>query len=902
MKIPFECPKCGRQMETEASNAGKQRMCPGCGRRVTIPGETTSALQVAPAAALPAPAQARERATQGITVPSAQKGKGSKPLVAVGIAAGVLLLAVVLYMLFFSGSPAITPGGETAGVHGQGADGTGETKPGWPPQVKVESARMTRSSESLTYPWSGTFRVWSLRLVLRNTGRSNLILSNLCILLESNSDESSYEGMVQMRTSSEEREGLFESGVNETAKHFVVYNAQRNDEDNDALFQKSGTMITFTTRSSDTPIDPSFGTIRAGERFVLCLEFKLGTMLKDEFLSTVKFVSPILQSAGASEDSGVILVIDFKRPGTESHEGDWPLASSTELSLDFDSLAGQVKDSKSTVITRVIAVNYLANIYGKRAAGELQTRLLTVNEAKGEVRAAAIQALGRIKDGGSVAKLCEIASDSEQAEGLRNLAAAMLGTIGSTSAIEVLTRCALHGEDNLSESAISALGNIGGPAAIEALSKMVRDENFELPAAAASALGDCGSLAVPVLAKTVKDKPIAVAKAAVRALGKLLKREDIKAEGSGEESRIKYTEQLRGAEPAMTGASARTSINALAGALLDKRDDVAKAAVDTLVDVPGTRASQALLVALDRETEVVVELIKAVSRRREPEAPEHILKYLQPSARSKVVKAAIDAAVNLNIGRAEAKLKELAGKGGKSVRCKAVEAMGELKAVGARALLAQILSDTSEPEDLREKALSALMKLPGGCDEHILRKIGANKEDTLRWKCLEHLCNSDSDMSLAVVRLATKERDDSGKWRRDRLKEKLDQAQRKLKYTSLAERLTALDVEERRRAADEIEEKKDRSALPALKKAVAAERDCATLWRFCGAIEALECRDIDLVPPLLARLRSDDKALARAAAGVLRYITGLHNGPYKQENEAEIAEDIREWEKWWESR
>ena len=38
MSITFRCSTCGKQLAAKESSAGKQKTCPKCGQRVTVPG------------------------------------------------------------------------------------------------------------------------------------------------------------------------------------------------------------------------------------------------------------------------------------------------------------------------------------------------------------------------------------------------------------------------------------------------------------------------------------------------------------------------------------------------------------------------------------------------------------------------------------------------------------------------------------------------------------------------------------------------------------------------------------------------------------------------------------------------------------------------------------------------
>ena len=88
----------------------------------------------------------------------------------------------------------------------------------------------------------------------------------------------------------------------------------------------------------------------------------------------------------------------------------------------------------------------------------------------------------------------------------------------------------------------------------------------------------------------------------------------------------------------------------------------------------------------------------------------------------------------------------------------------------------------------------------------------------------------------------------------------------------------------------------------AVKRAVERETDDSVLWQLRAALLTLECRDLDLVPPLLGKLKSDNEELVLAAAAILRDITGVKNGPYSEEDDEERVEDVQAWQAWWAAR
>ncbi len=754
-------------------------------------------------------------------------------------------------------------------------------------QIEILSTRLTRSSESLIYPYSGSYRVWTLRLVLKNTGPNILVFGDLCGLFESDSDGSTYEGMIQSR--------------HDFPGYFGVSNMQQNDEDNDFVHRQTGNLVNWKL-SQEKPITPSFGGLPPGERFVLLLKFKMLTMIKDKFLSSVKFVSPVLYAPGVEKGPAVLLICNFSRPKETDGDSEWQPTGQSQVSLDFGTLSRLSQDNSALTAMRVVAINRLTAIYGQKGAAALRTRLLLANENRGEPRAAAIIALGKIEDIASIETLCKILSDDEESGGIRGRASTALGNIRSEKALDSLAICTRSENEYLSEKAIAAIGKIGGVRSINILKDLLYDKDFSKSSQAATALKDCGPASVELLAKAITDKRTDVAKASVQALGEMLenKPENKTDEHQEDDNEVEIARRLRNGNPGLSAENCSVALAAMEQALKDHREDVEKAAAIVLSEVPGSDASEVILRAIEKRFGPIPELIDALVTRREPEGPKLILAFLQSSVPQNNCKAAIEATVKLEIKQGIDKLIILARKGNDEVRSAAVDALGKMKADEARGIPEEILNNKSLEESLRKDALTALNNMPRGAGESVILTLAADKKDPLRWDFLECLCKYRSNPAQAAVRSALDETDDESKWRRESLQQVYDRFRELGSTPTIADRLASSFETERQNAANEISKKKDVSQLPALKRAVIAERAASPLWSMGKALSALECRDRDLVSPLLKNLKSKEDEVVLASASILRYITGLHNGPFEGETDTELAEDVKAWQSWWE--
>ncbi len=550
--------------------------------------------------------------------------------------------------------------------------------------------------------------------------------------------------------------GLLVNG-GDLSTRFGVSNYQENGEDNEARFTIRGSLLTFS--SGEDLVNPSFGSLRAGNRLVLCLDFKLGTMLRDEFLNSVYVLSPILYQPGARQGRASIVLCQFTRRGKSGAENDqWQPGKMETLSLDYDSLAATVQDNRAPSFRRTVAVALLAQLHPDRACEPLRTRLSTINESCGEVRASAIATLGHLKDVGAVESLCKNVGDASQPNGIRRLSAMALGNFRDPKAVAALTGAVRDSDEHVSEAAISALGESGRDDALDALRRLLTDGQFARSAATAGALGHYGERAVAVLVQGVADHRVDVAAASATALGHLLTpplsphrdnaendrvRDPFDLASDSKDPKAEKTQRLRDGTPAIQGDEGSAALDALEKALQSERTNVAEAAASALADVPGARAADILLRAVRSGGGPRVKIIEALANRGE--------------------------------GRAEDRLIALAAKGDQDVRTAAVKALGELDPESARPVLTAILADKAEPEALRRAAFNGLTKPGGGIPEATLLRVGAECRDPLRWSCLEKLAKLKSPQARDVVNLALAETDKENKWQRESLKRSVNE-------------------------------------------------------------------------------------------------------------------------------
>lgn len=161
-----------------------------------------------------------------------------------------------------------------------------------------------------------------------------------------------------------------------------------------------------------------------------------------------------------------------------------------------------------------------AESLGKIGLPALRPLTERLHHTSAEVRRAAVQALGQLRDKQAIQPL--IAS-LEDREGLvRGEAAGALGVLGDPEAIEPLVVCLRDEVVAVRIASASALGKLGDKRAVGGLIACLRDSEPAPRAAAVEALGRLGDpAAVGSLIPCLRDEEFAVRRAAVDALGKL---------------------------------------------------------------------------------------------------------------------------------------------------------------------------------------------------------------------------------------------------------------------------------------------------------------------------------------------------------------------------------------------
>ncbi len=898
--IAVSCKGCGKRFRAPAAAAGRRGKCPQCGAAIEVPHASEAAPPVVTArpvagAAQGAPVAAALPAasTPDLTV-AARKGTKVAIIGAAGLV-GVIVLAIVGYVIFFGQSGGRSDLGPVGGPAPAGA--SAQTLDDWmrrerrlpdlPKRIvgqlplEVVSVRMARGEESFNiYPSHGTMRVYTVRAVLRNTGSKPLVLGGTAALVESNADGLAYDGVIQgheAMSSPFQRtalRGRLPFGGTGPRNAFVVSQYQPVDDDNDcSISLVLGDLVLF---SSGGARSPSFGVLAPGERCVLVLNFKLVRIVKDEFLRSAFFASPVVYAPSEAEGPAAMLVWQFKPPAGGNLDGTWTMAKFHQSPLDQASLETLAQNDEIHPFMRVLGASWLGELHGPAGFAALRTRLPLANERAGDVRAAAISALGRARDTGSAGVFRKMLRDPEEPVGIRARAAAALGHLGLEEALDDLVavvRAEVKAEDDkkLDNDAIRAIGCIGTPRAIQLLAGIVKGADLDRASSALSALEDCGSPAVPVVIEAARDSRERVAERAATALGYLMKTRQEKDRTepalsllqSDDEADETRAARIRDGSPDLPEADCRTLMAALEQSLSNSSSGVRNTAAGALAKVPGKAAGETICRIIAASSNPPSALLEALGQRREPNAAAMLSRFIRPDAPKEPCETA----------------------------CRV---LGNLRAAEARGDLEKLAMNTAAQDPVRQAALRALEKLEGGPGEACLLALAREVKGSLRWDALERLCDWRSSAAQAAVAAAIAETDPGGKYRRDELQKRRDRAAARGSPT-LASRLASKDDGDRAEAISEVRDRRDRSALPDLKRAAVAETDPACLWRVRAALADLGCRDRDLVRPMVDKLKSGPENIRRPVAAILRYLTGITDGPFTNETDTEIAEDIAAW-------
>ncbi len=137
---------------------------------------------------------------------------------------------------------------------------------------------------------------------------------------------------------------------------------------------------------------------------------------------------------------------------------------------------------------RQAAAEALGEIKDPRSVGPLITHL---DHSDRELQQAAIQALSQIEDGRAVESL--LARLEDQAPEVRQAASWALGNIKDERAVAPLVARLEHSDHEIRQAAIQVLGQIGDERAVESLLTRLEDRDREIQQTAAEALSEIGS-------------------------------------------------------------------------------------------------------------------------------------------------------------------------------------------------------------------------------------------------------------------------------------------------------------------------------------------------------------------------------------------------------------------------
>jgi len=378
---------------------------------------------------------------------------------------------------------------------------------------------------------------------------------------------------------------------------------------------------------------------------------------------------------------------------------------------------------------RAAAAEVLGEIKNPKAVVHL---IEALRDEDAGLRWAAAKALGEMKAPEAVSHLIQALKDEDEA--VRWAAARALGEMKAPEAVPHLIQALKDEDEAVRRAAVRALGEMKAPEAVSHLIEALRDEDRGLRRAAAEALGEMKAPeAVPHLIEALRDEDWLVRRAAVRALGEMkapeavphlieaLKDAGLRQPAARALGEMKAPEAVphliealwdvdwlvcRAAARALGEMKAPEAVPHLIEALKDGDEALRRAAGWALGEMKAPEAVPHLIQALKDEEEAVRWAAAwALGKMKAPEAAPHLIEALW-DVDWLVRRAAVRALGEMKAPEAVPHLIEALKDGDEALRWAAAESLGEMKAPEAVSHLIQALKD--EEEAVRWAAADAL--------------------------------------------------------------------------------------------------------------------------------------------------------------------------------------------------
>ncbi len=235
----------------------------------------------------------------------------------------------------------------------------------------------------------------------------------------------------------------------------------------------------------------------------------------------------------------------------------------------------------------------------------VQPLLLALKDTRSNVREAATETLGRIKDPVSIEPLVQLLQDDD----LRIVAEMALAMFGNL-AVQPLIQMLGNNRSNVREAATETLGRIKDPVSIEPLVQLLQDDDLAVRFAAQNSIRKFGELAVPPLLESLNSEDGTLRRGAANVLGYI---GDKRATSLLLQLlRSKHTGDRISALEALGKIGDPISAGRIIDSLKDKDKDIRRLSAKALGRIGDVRALMSLIKMLKKDKDVGQDVYEAI--------------------------------------------------------------------------------------------------------------------------------------------------------------------------------------------------------------------------------------------------------------------------------------------------
>jgi HEAT repeat protein len=312
-----------------------------------------------------------------------------------------------------------------------------------------------------------------------------------------------------------------------TTSALRLYNGQTRDQ-RGGYVRLLGDNIHWEEGRPGESVGATYGSAAPDQSLTAATSFQLGVMVKPSRLEHVVLISPeIIPQGKKAEGTRFRYLLTFtpapapdpKKPST------WTLAKSRLVAMSPDGILPLLEEKNAAMWQR-IAASYWAEEYAADAAEATLLRIVSAKGAESDLaRVFALVTLWAKDKTAAVGPSLTIAQDTSERAEMRQAAVEALGALKEKKALPLLLELADGKDTRLSEAAIRALGRLEDAAAVDPLLRILennaRTDHHSVAADALAQLGEKVALDLDRLVKIARDPNAAAAPEAVEALGRL---------------------------------------------------------------------------------------------------------------------------------------------------------------------------------------------------------------------------------------------------------------------------------------------------------------------------------------------------------------------------------------------